>query len=479
MAELRNRARIDQTSRELEYLHNEITTWIEERNKKDEHRQYQTQLKVLNSVLTDALQRLRLEIQKVADTGPSSTVYVTCRQYDERLIWVRRVWDYYRVKFDQRDDPKLAPALAAADEVVWSCYAAVFENAQFVDNSIAMGPAPLPYFEPLYSPYAIPRDDPPAELESNIDNDFLKEFLGKLPIPIVSLPPYCVQSPWWLALLGHETGHHVQYDLLPEWALIASFRDDLSAAIVAEEPEPEGSDEDAARWAKWGKEIFADVFSICMLGPWAVWAMNELETQEEIAMLRRKSLYPAPVVRLALMAQVVDDLELDGKRMLAELDPKEVVTGAPIMVGNTDLREWAAADLKFVPKMSKKALNAGLGDLGSLKTLSGWRKKEFDEAGRVAAWHARLLGRGDLLNEKRLSAPRYIASAGVGAWSEVSAVADQIQQAEGLARLAETLPKVIVDNRVEGTRSAASERRIEEKLGDQLADWLLESGTLG
>ena len=146
------------------------------------------------------------------------------------------------------------------------------------------------------------------------------------------------------------------------------------------------------------------------------------------------------------------------------------------MVGSQDLKKWAADDLEFVPKVSKAALNAGLGDLGSLKTLCGWRKKEFDEAGRVAAWQARLLGRGDLLNEKKLSAPRLIASAGVAAWAEVSAVAEQSRQAEATAQLAETLPKVIADNRVEGTRSAASERSVEENLGDQLADWLLELG---
>ena len=48
-----------------------------------------------------------------------------CREFNfhnQRIIWIRYVWDYFREKLDQRDDANLKPTLEAADEVLWSCY---------------------------------------------------------------------------------------------------------------------------------------------------------------------------------------------------------------------------------------------------------------------------------------------------------------------------------------------------------------------
>ena len=80
----------------------------------------------------------------------------------------------------------------------------------------------LPYIEPEYSPMAIPRDDPPPDLAPEADS-VLAAFLGKLPVPLISLPPLCVTDPWWLILVAHEVGHHLQFDLCGGWTLVGTF----------------------------------------------------------------------------------------------------------------------------------------------------------------------------------------------------------------------------------------------------------------
>jgi hypothetical protein len=111
-----------------------------------------------------------------------------------------------------------------------------------------------------------------------------------------------VPAPWWLLLLGHEVGHHVQYDLLPERKLVDGFRTAIYQAVEREIH----STADADAWARWSREIFADVFSTLCMGPWAVRTMLELEFTASAAMDEPRDNYPSPAVRLGLLAGAVD-----------------------------------------------------------------------------------------------------------------------------------------------------------------------------
>src|SRR5262249_54014944 len=157
---------------------------------------------------------------------------------------------YFRDKFDQRDDPLLSPVLGAADDVVWSCHQQIYRQAKAWEPQVESGPAPLPYIESWYSPQAFPAELVPQDLKSEVDVGFLREYLNKLPIPVVRLQPACVDAPWWLIYLGHEVGHHIQFSILPEMGLIERFKEAVGAAVLAHG----GSDEDAKRWRQWSPE---------------------------------------------------------------------------------------------------------------------------------------------------------------------------------------------------------------------------------
>ena len=471
---LTNQIRIEQTHDGLERLQAEIDDWLCRRRKKDKLQQYHTQLNSLEEVLLGLLAKFRTQFDGVADTQPSGEVYAACRACDKSVLRLSRIWLYFKTRFDQRDDPQFAEVLAAADEVAWSCYKEVFNNiTQPVSRQVIRGTIPLPYIEANYSPRAIPRDDPPGDL---YDAE-LRKHIQDLPIPIVSLPPICLQEPWWLIYLGHEIGHHVQHDLAPNKELVNNFGSLLKTTAL-NAPEPVCDARGAERWYNWRQEIFADLCSIYSMGPWAVRALVELERSDEKTMLTSKTAYPSSVVRLELLAHIVDALGLDGHAALDGIMPTDMVTGAPLRDGNVDLRQVASNDLKMIPKIVATTTTAPLADLEGFKKLYDWNSTDFRPGGRVDTWTRELLTKPQPYPQEVLSAPRMIICAAVAAWLQVATITDVTRRKEARQRLAERLLPLLKSSREAGVRAPESIAQPDTTgLVDQLAQELLQQGS--
>ena len=444
------------------------------RRQKDKLQQYYTQLNSLEEALLGLLGRFRTQLDGVVDTQPSGEVYVACRACDKSVLGLRRIWLYFKTRFDQRDDPQFAEVLAAADEVAWSCYKEVFNNiTQPVSRQVIRGTTPLPYIEANYSPHAIPRDDPPGDLYNDVE---LRKHIQVLPIPIVSLPPICLQEPWWLIYLGHEIGHHVQHDLAPNKKLVSSFGKLLETTAL-NTPKPICDARGAGRWLNWGQEIFADLCSIYSMGPWAVRALVELERSDEKTMLTSKTAYLSPVVRLELLACIVDELGLDGHAALDDIKPEDMVTGAPLRDGNVDLRQVASNDLKMISKIVDKTTIAPLEDLDGFKKLYDWNSTVFRPGGRVDAWTRELLTNPQPYPQEVLSAPRMIICAAVAAWLQVATITDVTRRKEARQCLVERLLPLLKSSREAGVRAPESIAQPDTTgLVDQLAQELLRQG---
>ena len=296
--DLLRQVRIEQSCRRLDRLAAAADEWIGQRHKEDVTGQHATQLDVLRTAVVGPLAELRTVADGLSAVCATGRVYAACRTSDTRAELVRRVFTYYQGKLDQRHDKSLEPVLRAADEVVWSCWAEPFRNAIYRDPAMTMRPAPLPYIESQYSPAAVPRDDPPADLVAERDDPVLVRYLERLPIPLIALPAVCADDPWWLAYAGHEVGHHLQHDLAENWSLVKAFGSLAEAASRA------AGDADPARWRTWSAEIFADICSVYAMGPAAVYGIVQLELDDADKMMRGKAKYPPPLVRLGLMAAV-------------------------------------------------------------------------------------------------------------------------------------------------------------------------------
>ena len=265
---------------------------------------------MLESQLCHMLGEIETSLGGIPLTPPQWQTYSDCRKAERRLLWVRRIWEYFRHKFDQRESA-LKETLAAADEVIWSCYVEPFR-----ETNRPLMPVPLPFVASFYSPTAVPRDEPPQDLRTDVDAEFFRTMLNEMPIPVVALPPNCVEEPWRLAYLAHEVGHHVQADFLPNGGLI----DEFAAILTAHGGE---------RWTPWGQEIFADLYSLLAIGHWALWALTELVWAPSVNMLDDTSgRYPAPLVRLLLMKAVADKLGLEDLTVGQCLHQRQPASGA-------------------------------------------------------------------------------------------------------------------------------------------------------
>lgn len=477
MKEGQNRIRIIQTYQSYTYLRDLITRWFSSRKKADPLFQYVSQLKALSQKLDQELEKLSVQVNGISPTQNRGDVYRTCIAYDQYLLWVQRIWEYYRFRFDQRDDPELHDVLAAADEIVWSCFHAIFPDPlPGAPNEAPYRPAPLPYIAPDYSPQSL--DRPSAEIQAAADmpvefQQKLDSYLKRLPIPTVSLPPACVQFPWWLVFLGHEVGHQVQR----EADAIQSFSVLLSTAAVSKLDAGLDKDEFSARWAAWGSEIFADVFSVMMLGPSAYWAMIELDAGDEFTMLSpRRGRYPAPVVRLSLMRTLLQKLELNPDEY-ASLDQSDLdlpVDKPPFNNQMAKLQQDAKLDRSLLPAVVEAIKSQPVQPLGLLTKTCEWNAAQFRPGGAVRGW-AKLLRSNDSIEpEYTLEAAREIISGAVVAWAQTTSIKDETEREDAEKLLIRNMLPTIMKSREPKTRAATiPSPRAQPLPGDDLADILV------
>lgn len=446
-----NRVRIDESRQALEALKNELTAWLEKRRLDDRHHQYHTQLDALEQAVDSALTELGQALAAIHPDRSPGEVYDACRDFDVRVLWLRRVWDFFREKLDQRDDPRLRPVLKAADEVVWSCYRPSFLRALAWDPGLDAGPAPLPFIESRYSPEAFPRELVPQDLKRDVDLTFLRSHLTALPIPLVRLPATCVEAPWGLIYLAHELGHHVQYRLLPDRKLVDDTADLIGGAARKISAAAEES------WRSWSREIFADFYSVLLMGTWAARAMLELELRGRAAMSVSRATYPSPLIRVYLMARTASLLKLTVEKDLLD-GLFALADGAPAEEEKTIADQVAAAllDLRAYGR--------------TLTYLSSHEADQF--ATDVPGWRDALLGEPEPEARETLEAARLATAGTVAAWDEIGDRTDDMERIRLRERLKTRAVGLIAECRLPGQRDAPPEADA-AGLGKGLAEALL------
>jgi len=373
-------------------------------------------------------------------------------------VWMQRIWLYYKEKFDQRDDPLLAPLLQAAEELVWSCYSQVFTNRLYLPDGLVRGPAPLAFIDAQYSPATWEASKlAPSELREGSDVEGLDGFLKTLPVPVLRLPPWCVESPWWLIFVAHEVGHNIQREL----TLVDRFGS-LLEQVCLNQGRPQRPD--AERWKRWGAEIFADLFSVMMIGQPAVASLRELIFGPEAEMNALQSDYPAPLVRLALMAGAADRLGFDGTSAIAGLDPHTLSTSSRMV----------QEDLKLVAPILEAALGPLSERVPSLETLSGLQEIRDSRDKSVRYWGNMLL-KTPPAPQRSPQQPRYIAAGAWAAWETATSMAGEAERQSALNVLVTNTISTLRSSGPEGTRARLYTGNALDDFGADLAHQLLRT----
>jgi hypothetical protein len=336
--------------------------------------------------------------------------------------------------------------------VIWAVHAQVYRNAEIAP----IPPAPVPYIDNVAAPEAILRDAPPPDLRPDVFDDQLKLMLARLPVPIVALPESACVEPWLLVLLGHEVGHHLQYDLRPRFGLVTSVGATLAQVT--------GS----ARWRRWSRELFADLVGLVTMGPASVAALvpYELGSDGWLVSDERES-YPPPALRIAVLAAMASQLGLDCRRELADCDPDGWLA-ARDDDPDADRRAQARAEVTHVPAVATALVDAVVTDGETLADLAEFHRDVFGPGGRVAVRAEQLQADGGKA-EQGVAVVRELASAGMVAWQEAAASGGS-QRDRALAGLAVTLVDRLVGSREPGTRAASSgSADVDEDLVAQLS----------
>jgi hypothetical protein len=293
---------------------------------------------------------------------------------------------------------------------------------------------------------------------------FPADILSRVPIPLVRLPPICINAPWWLVYVGHEVGHHIQADL----GLPVKFADRVEEAARKHG----AKDGEEKKWRAWSPEIFADVFSVLMMGQWAVAAMADLDLMKHAAMLVRRDTYPSPWVRLRLLAHTTEKVGL--KVSPAQLDPDPEAPPGQDMEAQVALDEQTKRDLRVMPHVVEAALGT-LPDLQvTLKQLCDFRLTEFQEGGDVDRWGEALRGITYRPIEKNLRAARLVTSGARAAWAKITELPD-VDRKQARDALTPRALTFIAESAEEGTRAGFEPVEVEGDRGRELAEFLLST----
>ena len=393
-------------------LRAEVSAWFAEYAARpaDELRRQGPQLGVIDAMLRRSLERIGHELEAMQ---LDAAAFARCAALEVQLGVIERYWRFYRERLEQRDDPSRRRLLAAADEVVWSCFTSL--------GGVEPAGVPLPYVEPTSSPIAMPRTSVPPGLRTS--DKVLADLLGRLPIPLIAFPASLIGSPWWLALLAHEVGHHIQYDLEPNQALVGKTGDAIAAA----------AEEAAGRWTPWRFELFADACSVVAIGTAAIRAIAELEWGPLAAMCQDRAAYPPAIVRLATMCAFASELGLSPPALDVERWRAELAAGPA--------RPQLDRDLALVPAVARAL--AGL-PVGGQPLRARADAEALGEVG-LGAIRDRLAG-GAVAVKRGRRAARLVAAAAFELHQQLPA--------DGQAALAETMLALVEATRDGQTRAA-------------------------
>jgi hypothetical protein len=195
------------------------------------------------------------------------------------------IWDFYFRLFGQRQT-RFGDWLLGADRIALDCYQAIFTGID-TPRSVPT-PPPFSFMETGGSPSTFRRGVSLTRLGRR-----------KNPFPIIHLPYHRLVNPWTLGAIHHEVSHNIQSDL-GLWEVVPRR---IAPPLIAA-----GLPPDVARtWARWHKEIWADLCGLLLGGPALVTSLMGVVARSPRATLGFNSsgVHPTPYLRVLINLELL------------------------------------------------------------------------------------------------------------------------------------------------------------------------------
>ncbi|NNF24433.1 MAG: hypothetical protein HKN63_06465 [Rhodobacteraceae bacterium] len=186
------------------------------------------------------------------------------------------IWHFYDDLFGQRRGA-LADQLAAMDRIALDCYQTCY---------MGLGRARS---LPTPPPFAFMEAASPATYRRGVVVPKLAR--RENPFPLVRLPFHRLMNPWSLGAVPHEIGHNLHADLK-----LWSVTPQLIRQRLAQAGRPAPAQ---ATWARWHKEIYADLIGVLLIGPYYIESLLDViaKSPARVARFRSKGVHPVSYLR--------------------------------------------------------------------------------------------------------------------------------------------------------------------------------------
>ena len=202
-----------------------------------------------------------------------------------RVQTIEKIWDFYFELFGQRQK-EFGTWLVACDRIALDCYQDAYTGIGIAKSIPA--PPPFSYMKTGFGPATIRRGIPMRVLGKRLN-----------PFPLIQLPYHRMVNPWTLGAVLHEVSHNLQSDLgisraVPLRVARRLASDGLPVSV-------------AKRWARWNREIFADLAGLLQGGPCIVASLMDVvgRSPEIVYHFSPTGVHPTPYLRTLLNCELL------------------------------------------------------------------------------------------------------------------------------------------------------------------------------
>ncbi len=227
---------------------------------------------------------------KAAKQEPSSRrlQQVVIRK-DHAHKWVQgieKIWDFYFELFGQRQSMPYADWLLSCDRIAMDCYQVAYTGLGIAKSIPA--PPPFCFMRTGFAPATTRRGIPLRKLGKQLN-----------PFPLIQLPYHRMVNPWTLGAVMHEVSHNLQTELglakgIPR-AVARRLLDAGMGRFVA------------SVWARWNREMFADMSALLLGGPETVGSLMDVVGRAPAAVFyfNPRGVHPTPYLRTLISVELL------------------------------------------------------------------------------------------------------------------------------------------------------------------------------